>query len=128
MYSVFIIPTIFTIGLFICIGIGSYLRYKRTVLLAQQFSPDQFNKWYHNMLLYKIISNRGWALRWGGFIVGGGIGSALGGWIHIAMGNTTLACFLIAAIILIGAGAGLIGAYFLERKLDHLVDKFDQPQ
>lgn len=126
-------PVIFTLGLFLCIGLGSYFRYKRTAFLAGHLSQEMFSQWYRNMLLYKIISNRSWGLRWSGVLFGGGVGFGIGAWIRLTMEvgspqQEAVATLLIVAAMLVCASAGLIGAYCLERRLDRFTDKFEQPQ
>ncbi|MDR2890779.1 MAG: hypothetical protein LBV18_04150 [Alistipes sp.] len=128
------IPIIFLIGLFAVIALNILFKYKAKELMAN--NSTSFDEWHKadtqmnlQVRLAKIEARekrkQGTILRVSGLIAGIGLGVAIG-CIVLASGGVSrsggfdsdaIAVFLILSLAMLCGGAGLVGAYFLERKL-----------
>jgi hypothetical protein len=123
------IPIIISIGLFTAISLNIYFRYKTNTVMSERVPLDTLGEWYRSEAQAKAARSRGSAMRWGGFFAGLGLGTAIG-CIVIACGGleslagknnfdaVAIAVFLVMSLAIFCGGAGMIGAYFLERALD----------
>jgi hypothetical protein len=119
-------------GLFTAISLNIYFKFKTQTFMSERVPLESLSEWYKSNIQAKNLRSRGTSLRWGGLIAGIGFGSVVSLLIWIAnldwMRNdrgtgyedeymifSLMAC--IAFTILCG-GAGMIGAWFLERRLD----------
>lgn len=121
-----LIPIFGTLGLFTAISLGFYFKYKTSKSLSERVPPEAIGEWYKAGAEARAIRKRGAAFRWGGFLVGAGLGTAIG-CVCVACGaflaetafnEHAIATFFVISLALLLGGAGMIGAYFLERKLD----------
>ncbi len=116
----------FLVGLFSCIALHIYFKYKTRTRMSERVPLETFAEWYRNEAQARSQRSRSEVLRWGGFFVGLGLGTAIGciivacitlpdgsGLRHKAVG-----VFLVIALAMLCAGWGMIAAYFLERRLD----------
>ena len=136
------IPIIFLIGLFSVIALNIITKYKAKTLIANRVTS--VDDWYKTEAQVKITTaqsaaqvkvvkaetraarNRSITLRICGLVIGLGLGVFIGCMILACGGipeNTqfeedAIAAFSIISLAMILGGAGVIGAYFLERKLD----------
>jgi cellobiose-specific phosphotransferase system component IIC len=118
-------------GLFTAISLNIFFRYRTNVTMSERVPLESLSEWYRSNNQAKAARSRGASLRWGGLIAGIGFGATLClllllfniGWIYDLdqqYHEAPIAITIMASIaftILCG-GAGMIGAYFLERKLD----------
>ncbi len=125
------IPILALIGLFSVIALNILFKFKakeltanRTESLDELYKADVQIKLAHAER--RAARNRGVVLRICGLVIGLGLGVAIG-CIIIACGGTSgkgdfnndaIATFLVISLAMICGGAGMIGAYFLERRLD----------
>ncbi len=120
------IPIIFLIGLFTVIALNIYFKYKTRTATAERMPGESLGEWYKAEAKAKIVTGRAAALRTGGFLVGAGIGTGIGCTLLAAgaishndrFDEVAIATFLIIALAIFFGGAGMVGASFLERKLD----------
>jgi hypothetical protein len=123
------IPIFGVLGLFTAISLNYYFKYKTNTTMSERVPLDTLGEWYKAESKAKSLRSRGLALRWGGFLSGAGLGVAIGCMVRISMlvklaGNNIdweiepYAVFLIIALAVLCGGAGMIGAYFLEKRLD----------
>jgi hypothetical protein len=122
------IPIIFIIGLFAVIALNILFKYKAKELMANHStSLDEWQKTETEVRLAKVEARetrkQGTILRVSGLVAGIGLGVAIG-CIVLASGGVSrsgdgpaIAIFLIISLAMLFGGAGLVGAYFLERKL-----------
>lgn len=115
-----LIPIVGSVGLFTAIAFGLFFKYKTKKALAERVPADSLAEWFNAESKAKALSNRGAALRWGGFLTGLGLGVLIGCLSTISAGDIGDAyiTFIIIACALLFGGGGLVGAYFLERKFD----------
>ncbi len=123
------IPIVFFLGLFTAITLNIYYKYKTNSTMSERVPLETLGEWYRSESHRKSLRNRGNSLRWGGFFAGMGLGVAIG-CIAIACGGLStlaergdfdryaIATFLVISLAVFCAGLGMVGAYFLERKLD----------
>ncbi|MDR2883102.1 MAG: hypothetical protein LBU98_04930 [Alistipes sp.] len=121
------IPIVFLIGLFSVIALNIILKYKSKNLIASRM--DSLDEWYKAEAQVKVVRaearagrNRGTGLRICGLVIGFGLGVFLG-CVIIACGGASghgrfVGTFMMISLAMICGGAGMIGAYFLERRLD----------
>ncbi|MDR2912621.1 MAG: hypothetical protein LBV38_04895 [Alistipes sp.] len=124
------IPIIFLIGLFTTISLNAYFRYKSNVTMFERVPPESLGDWHRVNAQTKVqiraASGRGTGIRIGGLLVGLGLGVAIGCIVlasgaiprNSVIGNDAIPTFFILSLAMLCGGAGMIGAYFLERKLD----------
>ena len=114
------VPIISSIGLFTAISLGLFFKYKTKKALAERVPADSLAEWFNAESKAKALRNRGAALRWGGFLTGVGLGVLVGCLSTISAGDIgdAYTTFIVISCALLFGGAGLIGAYFLEKKLD----------
>jgi len=132
-----LIPIVFLIGLFGSITLGSYYKHKTNALMAERLPADALGTWVNSRQELRLRlrtaeqRNRSVGLRVGGLLVGIGIGTAIG-CIMLACGivegghfaathgfnEHAIATFLVIAMAMFCGGAGMVAAYFLERRLD----------
>lgn len=126
-----LIPIIFLIGLFTVIALNIISKYKSKNLIANRM--NSLDDWYKAETQVKVVKaearaerNRGIGLRICGLVIGLGLGVFIG-CVIIACGGTSgkgdfdsdvIATFMVISLAMVCGGAGMIGAYFLERKLD----------
>ncbi len=126
-----LIPIIFLIGLFTVIALNIISKYKSKNLIANRM--NSLDDWYKAETQVKVVKaearaerNRGIGLRICGLMIGLGLGVFIG-CVIIACGGTSgqgdfdsdvIATFMVISLAMVCGGAGMIGAYFLERKLD----------
>ncbi len=120
-----LIPICGTIGLFTAISLGFYFRYKTNKSLSERVPPEAIGEWYKAEAEARALRKRGTAFRWGGFFVGAGLGTAIGctfvacgAFAESAFNQYAIATFFVISLVLLLGGAGMIGAYFLEKRLD----------
>jgi hypothetical protein len=125
------IPIIFIIGLFAVIALNILVKYKTKELTANRV--ESLDEWHKTETQVKIAKaearaarNHGAVLRICGLVVGLGLGVAIG-CIILACGGISrnsgfdsdaIATFLVISLAMIFSGAGMVGAWFLERRLD----------
>ncbi len=120
------IPILIAIGLFTAISLQIYFKYKTASTLSERLPHESLSEWLKVNAQTQAARHRGSALRWGGFFTGLGFGVFVGCMILACGGipeNTqfeenAIATFMIISLAMICGGAGMIGAYFLERRLD----------
>lgn len=124
------IPIVFLIGLFVSISLNIYFKYKTNTVMSERVPLESLGEWYRSEAKAKALRSRGMALKWGGFFGGLGLGVAIGCIARtIAIYREAAAelrfqdtepyyVFMIMALGLFCGGLGMIGAYFLERRLD----------
>lgn len=126
-----LIPIIFLIGLFTVIALNIISKYKSKSMIANRM--NSLDDWYKAETQVKVVKaearaerNRGIGLRICGLMIGLGLGVFIG-CVIIACGGTSgqgdfdsdvIATFMVISLAMVCGGAGMIGAYFLERKLD----------
>ncbi len=126
-----LIPIIFLIGLFTVIALNIISKYKSKNMIANRM--NSLDDWYKAETQVKVVKaearaerNRGIGLRICGLMIGLGLGVFIG-CVIIACGGTSgqgdfdsdvIATFMVISLAMVCGGAGMIGAYFLERKLD----------
>ena len=115
-----------------------YYRYKTKKALVERMSSESLGEWFKVEAEAKVLRHRGAALRWGGLFAGAGLGlliataivlcvpmhamtvtqemTAEGGSLFSSSINYSFV--MTFGLTLLFGGAGLIGGYFLERKLD----------
>ncbi len=121
-----LIPIFAILGAFTVAAFGIYYKYKTNKTLAESVPPESLGEWYKAEAEAKAKLRRGAAFRLGGFLVGAGLGTAIGcvcvasGLIvaHAGFDKYAVATFLVISLAMLFGGGGMIGAYFLERKLD----------
>ena len=121
---------IFFAGLFTAISLNIYFKYKTNVTMSERVPLESLSEWYKSNALAKAARSRGASLRWGGLICGIGLGATVSllimvfnvGWLEAVAyeeeASLIIAIFASIAFTIFCGGAGLIGAYFLERRLD----------
>ncbi len=125
------IPIIFLIGLFSVIALNIISKYKSKNHIANRM--NSMDDWYKAESQVKLVKaearalrNRGMGLRICGLVIGLGLGVFIG-CVIIACGGTSgkgdfdsdvIATFMVISLAMICGGGGMIGAYFLERRLD----------
>ena len=125
------IPILSLIGLFSVIALNILFKYKAKELTANRTeSLDEIYKADAQLKLAKAerraVRNRGLGLRLCGLFIGLGLGVAIGctilacGGVSPATGfnREAIATFMVISLAMICGGGGMIGAYFLERRLD----------
>lgn len=133
-----LIPIIAVSGGFVVGAFSIYYRYKRESKIADSIPADSLSEWCEVQARIRALRRRGAALRWGGFLGGAGLGLVISTIIVACMpvdamiatqsvtaecgagfdGTTGYADDLQIALTILFAGAGLVGAYFLEKRLD----------
>ncbi len=125
------IPIIFLIGLFSVIALNIIAKYKSKAMIANRV--ESIEEWHKTEARAKIVKaearaarKHGTGLRICGLLVGIGLGTAIGCTV-LACGGISddhafsveaIATFLVISLSMVFGGAGMIGAYFLQRKLD----------
>ncbi len=126
IFAIFI-PIIMFIGLFTTISLAFYFKYKTRAAASQNIPGESLAEWTKARSEAATVAGRAALLRVGGFLIGTGIGTLIGCLLMPAMKGTFTGSwiderawfvFVIIAIAIICGGAGMIGAYFLERRLD----------
>jgi hypothetical protein len=128
-----LIPILFVIGLFTAISLNVYYKYKTNAMMYERVPPEALGEWNSTNAQTKIqiraMRGRSTGLRIGGLLIGLGLGTAIGCIILACGGLESLAdksnfneyavaTFLVISLAVFCAGAGMVGAYFLERLLD----------
>jgi predicted histidine transporter YuiF (NhaC family) len=126
------IPLVFLVGLFVSISLGTYFKHKTNVVMSERLPGESLVEWHRANAQARIRSHekrqRGTGIRISGLLVGLGLGTAIG-CIMLACSavpprsfhgfdQDAIATFLVISISMLCGGAGMIGAYFLERRLD----------
>ena len=120
------IPIIFIIGLFTVIALNILFKYKAKELMVNRV--ESLYEWNKSDAQIKIAKaearaarNNGVILRICGLLIGLGLGVAIGCTILACstIDNEAIATFLVISLAMFLGGAGMIGAYFLERRLDN---------
>lgn len=128
------VPIVFLIGLFTVIALNILFKFKAKELTANR--SESLDEWYKADTQIKLAKverraarNRGIGLRISGLLIGIGLGVTIG-LIIIACGGFSsvgkndqfdqipVAVFSTIALSVFFGGAGMIGAYLLERRLD----------
>lgn len=118
------IPVFFVIGLFTVIALNIYFKYKTNTQMSEQVPLESLGEWYRIEAQAKVLRGRGAAIRWGGFFTGLGLGIFAAILISnqiewdVLSNEKAYAFFFVAGFALFCAGVGMIGAYFLERRLN----------
>lgn len=128
------IPIVFLVGLFSVIALNIISKYKSKAMIANRVSSIE--EWYKTEAQSKIIKTeaqvqrkKGMGLRICGLMIGLGLGVFVGcvilacGGISVSVVDhqfdmVAIGAFMIISLAIFCGGAGMIGAYFLERKLD----------
>ncbi len=123
-----LIPIFSVLGLFTAISLNVYFKYKTNTVMSERVPIEALGEWYRSNAQSRAMRARGAGLRWGGFLVGLGLGTTIGLMILVCGGfstsaaqqfdNDAVATFMIIALAILCGGGGIIGAYFLERRLD----------
>ena len=126
------IPIIFLIGLFAVIALNILFKYKAKEIMAKR--PEALDEWHKADVQIRLAKaeaqasrRQGVILRVSGLIAGLGLGVAIGCIIlasggishHSGFNSDAIATFMIISLAMLFGGAGMIGAYFLERRLNN---------
>lgn len=132
IFAIFI-PIIFFIGLFSVIALNIIVKYRSKAIIANRVKSIE--EWHKTEAQARIIKaearvarKHGTGLRVCGLLIGVGLGVTIG-LIAIACGGfssiarnifdpVAVAVFTTIALAMVFGGAGMIGAYFLQRRLD----------
>jgi Kef-type K+ transport system membrane component KefB len=120
------IPIVMLVGLFAAIALNIYYKYETNIKMSERVPIETLGQWYRTNAEARLKRNRATGLCVGGLLVGLGLGIAIGCVLLAANAiphNTgferdAIATFLVISLAILFGGAGMVGAYFLERKLD----------
>ncbi len=124
------VPIVFLVGLFTAISLHIYYKYKARVITAEHNHGESIDAWCMAEAMSRASVSRSASLRVGGFLMGAGIGMAVGVWVGALEsvwdfysslfeydhdGRWALCTlFALAGAMLVG-GVGMICAYFIDR-------------
>ncbi len=108
-------------GLFTTISLAFYFRYKTKASASQNNPGEMTPELIRARSEAATKVGRAGLLRMGGGLVGSGLGSLIGCLIvaNNSAYNDNIAALVVISLAILCGGAGMIGAYFLERRLDN---------
>jgi hypothetical protein len=120
------IPIVMFVGLFTAIALNIYYKHKTNTMMSERVPIEALGEWHRTNAEARINRNRVTGLCVGGLLVGLGLGTAIGCILlaaNVIPQNTwferdAIATFLVMSLAMLFGGAGMMGAYFLERRLN----------
>ena len=99
---------------FVVVALAIYFNYKKQKNITERVPAEALGEWYKTETETRKQRRRGSSFVWGGLLIGGGLGYAIASVIGICVPDLELEL----SLTILFAGAGLIGAYFIEREID----------
>ncbi len=125
------VPIVFLLGLFAVIALNIISKYKTKEIIANRVgSVDEWHRTEAQVIVAReearAARRRGLGLRVCGLLVGIGFGVFVGCMLLVAgavpadtgFAREAIATFMIVSLAMVCGGAGMIGAYFLARRLN----------
>ncbi len=121
-----LIPILGVIGLFTSITLGIYFKTRAKESISRNISGDAVGEWFRYEAEARAQRSRNALFRTVGFLIGAGIGVAIGCAVishpdfaaHTHFDVYALATFTILALGLVCGGLCMIGSYFVQRAVE----------